>query len=129
MQQSSERLMNWGTMRNGVCLTASITVPRHGHAFMCLVCTGTKMLAFGKGLSKPYRFTLPSARGFDLRTIPPEWKKLGEVPSELYEHLQNFPIGWTAGIPSTQRKARLGNAMTVNTLKSIFGNLFQASHN
>lgn len=123
LKQSSERLMSWGMMRNGVCLTASISLPHPDHESLSLRCTGTKKLMFGKGTSKPYRFTLPSARGFDLRMIPPEMKKLGEVPSELYEHLQNFPIGWTDGIVSTQRKARLGNAVTVNVIKAIMEKL------
>ena len=82
---------------------------------------------FGKGTSKPFRFTLPSARGFDLRTVPPEMRKLGEVQAELYEHLQNFPIGWTNGVPSTHRKKQVGNAVTINVIEAIIKNV-QSEH-
>jgi site-specific DNA-cytosine methylase len=83
--------------------------------------TGTTKMMLGKGPSKPHRYTLASARGHELQMIP--YKKLGEVPSELYEHLQGFPIGWTAGIPSTARKAKLGNAVQPKVVTAIIERL------
>ena len=113
------RLRNWVMTRKHWYLTASFSMPRPDHESLSIQCTGSNKIMFGKGTSKPHRYTFCSARGFDLRTWPPEQRKLGEVPSELYEHLQNFPIGWTSGIPSTHRKAALGNAVTVNVIREI----------
>src|SRR3990167_43662 len=110
-------LMSWTMMRNQWCLTAPISRGGKDHACLSLLHTGSKRMMFGKGPSKPHRYTLASARGHELQMIP--YRKLGEVPSELYEHLQNFPIGWTHGIPSTLRKKALGNAVTVNVIKAI----------
>lgn len=117
-------LRNWVMTRKRWFLTASISMPRPDHESLSLRCCGTTKLMFGKGTSKPFRFTLPAARGFDLRMIPPGQKKLGEVPSELYEHLQNFPDGWTRGIPSTARKKCLGNAVTLNPIRAILQEAF-----
>ena len=111
-------LKNWVMTRKQWFLTASISMEHPEHEFLSMRCTGTKQIMFGKGISKPHLYTLPSARGLELK-IARENKKLGEVPSELYEHLQSFPIGWTLGIPSTHRKRCLGNAVTVNVIEAI----------
>jgi site-specific DNA-cytosine methylase len=79
-----------------------------------------------KGISKPYRFTLVSATSLEIRHRK-ELHKLVQIPPELYEHLQNFPIGWTHGIPSTARKKALGNAVTVNVIRAIAERLLPKS--
>src|ERR1035437_2048325 len=112
------KLLNWAMTRKQWCLTASFSMPLPEREFICLRQTGSRSLTSGKGRSKPHRFTLVANRGLEIRTVK-ENKKVCEMPSELYESLQGFPIGWTAGIPSTSRKKCLGNAVTVNVVKEI----------
>lgn len=112
-------LRNWVITRKHWYLTATISTPPHDREYLCLLATGSSQMMMGKGLSKPYRFTLVSGRGSEIR-MRNSRKKVCEVPAELSEHLLNYPIGWTAGIPSTQRKSKVGNAVTVNVIKAIF---------
>ena len=114
---SSNPLMNWGMTVNGKCLTALISVKAKDHASLSLRYFGTTEIMAGKGISKPFRYLLAAMRGLDMRTLTN--KKICETPSELYEHMQGFPIGWTRGIPSTRRKMGLGNAVTVNVIEAI----------
>lgn len=122
LKPSSIRWMNWGIMRNGVCLTGGISETRPERESISLRYFGTKKAMPASGMSKPYRSTLVAQRGREMRTVK-ENRKICELPSELYEHLQGFPIGWTAGIPSTRRKFLLGNAVNPNIVKAITENL------
>lgn len=61
----------------------------------------------------------------------PNHKNLGDITKINAETIPDFdllfggfPEGWTSGIPSTQRKARLGNAITVNVAKAIVERIF-----
>ena len=119
----SERWMNWGMTVNGKCLTAMTLGKAKDHASLSLRYFGTAKIMSGKGKKKPFRYCLAAMRGLEMRTL--ENRKICEMPSELYEHLQGFPIGWTAGIPSTQRKKCCGNAVTTNAITEIGKRLSQ----
>jgi len=114
---SSNPLMNWGMTVNGKCLTAMTLVRAKDHASLSLRYFGTTKIMAGKGISKPFRYLLAAERGLDMRTLTN--RKICETPSELYEHMQGFPLGWTLGIPSTYRKKCLGNAVSVPVPKAI----------
>ena len=46
------------------------------------------------------------------------------TPTEC-ERLQGFPDGWTEGFSDTQRYKMMGNAVTVNVVKAVIGELFK----
>lgn len=115
-------LRNWVMTRKHWYLTATFSTPPHDRESLCLRSTGSKSMMMGKGKSKPYRFTLVSGRGSEIR-MRKDLKKVCEIPPELSEHLLNYPIGWTHGIPSTQRKSKIGNAVTVSVVENIFSKI------
>jgi DNA (cytosine-5)-methyltransferase 1 len=46
------------------------------------------------------------------------------TPTEC-ERLQGFPDGWTEGFSDTQRYKMMGNAVTVNVIKAVIGEMFK----
>lgn len=114
-------LRNWIMTRKRWFLTAGFSAKRPGKEYICSRMTGSRSLTTGKGKAKPDRFTLVSGRGLEIRTRQ-ENKKVCEMPAELCEHLQGFPIGWTVGMPSTLRKSALGNALTPQIVNAITKN-------
>lgn len=123
LKPSSPRLMSWTMTRKLWSLTANFSNPVKGHESLSTHHTGTPLLTMGKGITKLHRYTLTSGRGHELRTY--HAKKLGELPAELYEHLQGYPIGWTAGKPSTVRKRLMGNSVQPKVVKAILAEIFK----
>lgn len=124
LRPSSKRLMNWGMMSNGVCITAQISVDRKVDReciLQGLFGEAKGVLNLAKGLSKKHRYCLSARRGLEIRFITGE--KLAECPPELYEIMQGFPLGWTDGLPKTVRKFLLGNALTPDIPRAIIKNI------
>ena len=117
--------MNWGMMRNGVCLTAQISADRKPDReciLLGLFGAGHKKLMLAKGLSKKHRYCLSARRGLEIRTIIGE--KLAECPPRLYELMQGFPLDWTEGLPKTVRKSLLGNSIIPKIPQEIIKSIF-----
>jgi len=66
-------------------------------------------------LTEPHHNTLRVREGLRIRRL---------TPTEC-ERLQGFPDGWTEGFSDTQRYKMMGNAVTVNVIKAVIGEMFK----
>ena len=76
--------------------------------------------------------TLTQAMGQGGGQTPIVWGediKIRRLTPKECERLQGFPDGWTEGVSDTQRYKCLGNAVTVNVIKSIADKLLLDTYN
>jgi len=55
----------------------------------------------------------------------PQIKRIRKLTPTECERLQGFPDGWTEGFSDTQRYKMMGNAVTVNVIKAVIGEMFK----